>query len=87
MINQHTLLEKLCQIRLVYRVKVVSEHMKAGVPLCKIHHLLEAGGHCDSSHLCQLIPSRAGQSLLYLTALHMLLKLLWWVYDILMMNG
>ena len=45
----------------VFRVKVVSEFLKAGIPLFKIdelHDLLESGGYslASSTHLHQLIP-------------------------------
>ena len=64
----HPVGETLPDSTRVYRVKVVSEFLKARIPLSKkdnLQGLLEAGGYSlsHSTHLCQLIPFILDQEL------------------------
>ena len=66
--SAHPVGESLPDLTRVYRVKVVSEFLKAGIPLSKIDNLrglLEAGGFSlsHSTHLRQLIPFILDQEL------------------------
>ena len=61
----HPVGETLPDSTQIYQVKVVSEFLKAGIPLSKIDNLRGAGGYSlsHSTHLCQLIPFILDQEL------------------------